>query len=555
MELRALLGVLKRRMWIVLITAGVTLAVVALGTNRMTPIYSTTAVARVAGGYSGTVNYSDLNYSQRLRETYAFLLKSRPFLQEVVSRLDPALSVAELAPSIKVESLPDTELIRITVENRDPQLAADIANTLTKLLVDQGQKVYSGEGKSAVDILQEQLRDLEARLKEDRARLASLSGASAGSLGAANESTVELSARIQVGEQTYSTLLSQYEKARTDAALRANSISVAEPAIAPETPSKPNVYLYLVLGALVGLAGGLGLALLFENLDPTIHASDNLQMAVSMPLLGRIPRFRTWRRNKRREVLLWGAPRPQLAAIDAFRVLGVNTLAGVGGEGSRSLLIGSAESGAGKSVVAANLAGAIAATGRRVILVDGDQRRPCQHDLFGLERAPGVRDVILEPGTVDRALQPTPVASLWLLAAGSSSYGHDEAYTSDAIAVLLEQLKARAEFVIWDSPPILLTADAVVIASQVDGVLLVAARDHTSGKQLDLAIDALANVGVRPVGTVFNLADDEGAGGRYYYYRASQTERSARISPNGHTPESSLEPEYQPHSSTYRRKA
>lgn len=555
MELRALLGVLNRRKWIVLVTAVVTLAVVAFGTSRMTPIYSTTAVARVAGGYSGTVNYSDLNYSQRLRETYAFLLKSRPFLQEVVTRLGSGLSVSELAASTKVESLPDTELIRITVEHRDPQLAADIANTLTELLVEQGQKVYSGEGKSAVDILQEQLRDLEERLKEDRAKLAGLSGSAEDDVGANDPSTADLPARIQVGEQTYSTLLSQYEKARTDAALRANSISVAEPAIAPETPSKPNINLYLILGTLVGLAGGLGLALLFENLDPTIHSVDNLQMAVSMPLLGRIPRFKTWRRNKRREALLWGALRSQVAAIDAFRVLCVNTLAGVSGEGSRSLMIASAESGVGKSVVAANLASAIAATGRRVILVDGDQRRPCQHDLFDLERAPGVRDVILEPGTIDSALQPTTIAGLWLLTAGSPGYEHDDVFAGEKLAVLLEQLKAKAEFVIWDSPPILLTADAVVLAALVDGVLLVAARDHTSGRQLDLAVDALANVGVRPIGTVFNLADGDGASGRYYYSRASSTQHSARASQNGNTPESSVETEQQPDTPIAKRKA
>ena len=212
MELRTLLGILNRRKWIILVTSIVTLVVVAFGTSRMAPIYSASAVARVAGGYSGTVNYSDLNYSQRLRETYAFLLKSRPFLRGVVDRLDSGLSVSELAASIKVESLPDTELIQVTVENGDPQLAADIANTLTDLLVEQGQKLYSGGGKSAVQILQEQLQGLEARLNSDRALLVSLEASSAAAAQSTDVSTVDLSARIQVQEQTYSTLSSQYEK-------------------------------------------------------------------------------------------------------------------------------------------------------------------------------------------------------------------------------------------------------------------------------------------------------------------------------------------------------
>ena len=280
--------------------------------------------------------------------------------------------------------------------------------------------------------------------------------------------------------------------------MRANSISVAEPAIAPVLPSKPNFNLYVILGGLVGLAGGLGLALLFENLDPTIHSADNLQTAVSTPLLGRIPRFRTSRRHGRRDDLLWGARRAQPAALDAFRFLCVNTMATIPGEGPRSLMIAGAEAGVGKSVVAANLAGAIAVTGRRVIVVDADMRNPCQHDIFGLHRTPGVSEALLDPSTVASALQETSVPGLLLLAAGSPGWEHEDLLTSAALAALAEQLKARADLILWDSPPVLAVADAAVLAPLVDGVLLVTARDHTSGRQLDLALDALANVGVRP---------------------------------------------------------
>ncbi len=175
MELRLYAAILNRRKWVILVTAVVTLAVVALGTSRMTPIYSASAVARVAERTAQRSTTSDLNYGDKLRETYVFLLKSRPILEEVAGRLGLGMGVADLASAIKVESLPNTELIRVTVSNRDPRQAAAIANMLTVLLIEQGQKVYAGEGKSALEILQEQLAGLESRLGDDRTLLANLS--------------------------------------------------------------------------------------------------------------------------------------------------------------------------------------------------------------------------------------------------------------------------------------------------------------------------------------------------------------------------------------------
>jgi receptor protein-tyrosine kinase len=98
---------------------------------------------------------------------------------------------------------------------------------------------------------------------------------------------------------------------------------------------------------------------------------------------------------------------------------------------------------------------------------------------------------------------------------------------------------------VWDTSPILAVVDAAVLAPLVDGVLLVAARDHTSGRQLDLALDALANVGVRPIGTVFNRAESDSADGYYYRdyheHRDSPLPRAERKGVNGNTPEISPE--------------
>ena len=150
MELSRYLDILNRRKWMILVTAVVTLVVVAVGTSRMTPIYSASAVARVAGVYGTTASYADLNYGERLRETYVFLLKSRPFLEAVAGRLGQGLGVADLAQAIKVESLPNTELIRVTVDNRDPRQAAAIANMLTCCWSNKGRRCTPARARAHV---------------------------------------------------------------------------------------------------------------------------------------------------------------------------------------------------------------------------------------------------------------------------------------------------------------------------------------------------------------------------------------------------------------------
>ena len=155
MEIQHYARILNHRKMVVLLTAILTVAVVAFGSYQMAPTYSASCLLRVAQPTSDVVSYSDLSYGQRLIETYVQVLKSRPFLEETSNRL--GLPANDLAGLIRVEAIPSTELIRISVNNRDPRQAAAIANTLGDLLIEQGQKIYTGEGKDARQILLDQL--------------------------------------------------------------------------------------------------------------------------------------------------------------------------------------------------------------------------------------------------------------------------------------------------------------------------------------------------------------------------------------------------------------
>src|SRR3990172_7778042 len=212
MELRHYLQILGRRKWVVIAVATVTLLVVGVGTYLATPVYSASVTVRVAQVQDNSVSYYDLGYSERLINTYVELVRSRPFLDQTIQRLDLNIPASSLARVIKVESIPNTELLRITAQSDDPGVASSIANALGDFLIEQGGRLYSGEGKTAQEVVLDQLATVESGLASDRGRLLELL-ADQDRLDRTAE--IEgLKARISIAGQTRSTLLDSYEEAR-----------------------------------------------------------------------------------------------------------------------------------------------------------------------------------------------------------------------------------------------------------------------------------------------------------------------------------------------------
>ncbi len=527
MELRKYLEILNRRKWVVVITAVVTFVVTVVGTLRATPVYSAVAMVRVAQADPGTVSYTDLGYTDRLIQTYVQLLKSRPLLEEVIGRLGLELNPYDLAQMVGAEAVLNTELIRIGAESHSPELAAAIANTLAAVLVEQGQALYSGQGRSAREILLEQITILEEQLRSDRELLATLMAAPAGTTQGEGPSVQDLTTKIAAQEATYSTLLSQYESARLQEALRANSLTVVEEALTPTKPSKPKVIMNIVLGLVVGLAGGLGLGLVLENLDPVIHSRDELESLTSLPVLGSIPQMRA-ARGIRRDAFILRESAGRSASGEAFRILGARATTLFASTGAKTLLVTSPEPGAGKSTIVANLATAIAQAGSRVIVVDGDLHRPVMHTLLGVTREPGLSDLASSAAGVTAYLKDTRIPGVRALTAGSPLSNPLKTLGSLVSGQLLNRLAEAADYVIWDSPPLLASAEASVLAPLADGVLLVVAREQATAKQVRQAVGDLSQLGATTMGIVYNKAAGDGSTYTYYGRQESDHRWGAR---------------------------
>jgi polysaccharide biosynthesis transport protein len=293
-----------------------------------------------------------------------------------------------------------------------------------------------------------------------------------------------------------------------------NHVDVIEPAEVPRIPTRPALTKYLILGAILGLLGGLCLALVFENLDKTLYSPQEVQAAAGLPVLGGIPGFRR----------VTGAPRAPLlldnhaeqgAALEAFSALSVGVLCRAKAEGLRSLLVTSAEGRAGRSTVAANLAAGIATSGCRVILVDADVYNPIQHALFEIQKEPGLTEALAHPGGEPLPLQNTAIPGLQVLAAGAGMDAPPSVLSMSGTAALQQALAGQADLVIWDSGALLASAEAAALAHQVEGVVLVAAVGQATEEHLKGALQRLAVVGSPVLGIVINrvhTGGDRGAG-------------------------------------------
>lgn len=306
-------------------------------------------------------------------------------------------------------------------------------------------------------------------------------------------------------------------EAGRDGAVEARTI---DPASAPGGPVRPRPVVNLVVGVLLGLAFGVGVALLLEALDRSVKAPAQLATATGVPVLGVV-------RKRKKADLLSPIDQPGDATAEAYRALRTAIrFAGMDRQ-TRTIVITSPASRDGKSTTVANLAVVLARSGERVIAVDADLRRPRLARLLGVDGAVGLTSVLTRQATLDDALV-TSADGVVVLPAGPLPSNPAEMVGSQAMADLLSLLETRADVVVIDAPPVLPVTDAVALSTQVDAVVLVVRAGRTTHESAGDAARRLQVVGATLLGTVLNGAarGDAAAYGDDYRY-TPKTSRKA----------------------------
>ncbi len=282
-------------------------------------------------------------------------------------------------------------------------------------------------------------------------------------------------------------------------------VTITNPATEPTRPSSPNIPVFIALGALLGLAAGIAFALLRTVLDTRIHTLHDVEHLTDRPLLGGIA-FDP--EAEKRPLIVHADPRSPRS--ESFRTLRTNLqFLDVDGD-ARTFVISSAGPGEGKSTTAANLAIALAETGSRVALVDGDLRLPRVADYMAIEGGVGLTDVLIGRVDVADVLQKWGTNSLYVLPSGAVPPNPSELLGSDAMTRLLKTLSDYFDVIIIDAPPLLLVTDAAVIGRKASGVLLAVASGKTRKQELSGAVRALETAGVSMLGTVVTMLPTKG---------------------------------------------
>jgi len=481
--------------WLIIL-AGLLAGVTAFFVSRqMTPVFeaTTTILVNEAPG-SQSSDYNSLRASELLSKTYAEMMTKNPIMEETIQRLGMLMEAKTLRGMISVSPVTNTQLIEVVVESIDPQAAALIANTVVDVFKAEIEAVQSDRYDQSKESLEIKLGEVEAEIENYNV------------LAAAAESEtdrVEYYARANQYRETYYSLMDLYESVWMSEAQTISSVAVVEPASLPEDPVRPRVLMNTALAGVVGVLLAAGVILIREALDDTLHTPEEVKNRLNLPVLGAIESIS---KDKQKRIITIEQPRNPIS--ESFRALRENVRFSSIDQPLQTLLVTSPEPSEGKSTVSANLACVFAQAGVDTILIDCDLRKPALHTFFDTSNNYGLTSMLFDQDLViDKEKWYTPIENLHMISSGKLPPNPAELIASKRMKHFLKEINKQAELIILDTPPIQVVTDALSLASEADGVLLVVKPGETHTTAASLTVEQLRRAQARILGVVLNPLD------------------------------------------------
>jgi polysaccharide biosynthesis transport protein len=501
MELKRYILPIRRWWW--LITAATLVAAFSsfLATLRQPPVYQAITTLIVGRAIMDpNPSQTEFYLSQQLATNYADIANRDP----VKNATKQALGLTWL-PNYLAQAPPNGQFVEIIVTDTVPERAQAVANELANQLILLGPTSGQAEEKDRLEFVNRQLDTLEAQIDTTESEISKLQEelgdmVSARQISDTQNQIAGLQAKLASLQSNYASLLSNTESGAL------NILSVIEPAALPTTPIGPNKGLTILLASAFGFLLSTGAAILLEYLDDTIKTSEDVDRVVQAPIIGYIADF-----NEEDGQRLLAAENPRNPIVESYRSLRTNLeFAGVD-EPLKSIFIASAESEDGKSSIAANLAVIMAQGEKSVIVMDADLRKPNLHTFFGVSNEYGLSDIFRGRLSVEEAMKEWKGQPISILTAGTPPPNPTELLGSRKMKEIMEKLESMADVVIIDGPPFVV-ADAAVLASRSDGVLVVVRSGHTEQAAAKAMMEQIKRTGARVVGVAFNRVPKKSIG-------------------------------------------
>lgn len=495
-----LAAILKRRWW-VLALAGLLLGSVGLAfTLLQRPVYSAEATLFV--GAATTANgdsYSDAIGSTPSVRTFGDLIVLRPVLERVIARLNLTETPAHLAARLKITPQLETQIVQVVARDPDPQQAALVANTISEEFIAWLNEQQDSKFLQTEQTIRANLNRAQTDLGTVTAQVTTLQSTPA-PRSVDEETRITSLQSLQTLDQTnYTDLVNQQQRLSLAQISGRNRVRLVAQAAPPLRPSNLPLFIFPLVGVVLGLALAVGGVMLLERTRRRLWLPEDISKAVGVPVIAAIPRIRPGGPL--------GVDETGSVTSEAIRSLRTRLQFATFGRVTGVIALTSALPQEGKSVVSANLAMALAQGGQRVTLVDGNLRDPSLHEWFGKAKLPGLANLLRDAELgVEDVLVRGPHPNLSLLLAGTHEDQGLEMLNSKRLSPIIRTLRARSDVVLIDTPSLIAVSDAMLFTAESDHAVMIVSSGYTAPGELRATLTRIRETGAHVAGVVMTSA-------------------------------------------------
>ena len=550
LDLTFFLNLLVKRIWLILAFA--LLGIVgAVFVNTFTrPLYTASALLMIDREDSGKIDAVKLtswSSDEDYYRTQYNLLESRSLLEKVYNQLDlgkveqfsAPSGIKKLKKAINISPVVRSRLVNVEVSSYDPQLSAKIANTIVKTFVENNltsRITMASEVIKALESTQKSKQEQELlnsmpqvvnsdfikNLKQQEAQIQGQYAALSAKYTQRHPDVISLKNQLTaIGEtiERETNRLVQSIKIDLSGQFSANNIRIVDQAAAPIIPARPRKLVNLAIGFVLGIIISFILSLVLEFLDQTVKTSEDIETKLNLPFLGFVPQD-----SIKSGEAEYAAMLKKGNFLLPENVRNIRTMLGFAMPEDKAFLITSATQGEGKTNLSANLAVAIAQTGKKVLIIDGDFRRPRLHRIFRLANETGLSGIWnTSESTKDiyaKSVQPSDVPNLSVMTSGVRPPNPAELLNTPKLKDLIAWAKENYDIVAVDCPAILPVSDTLLWGKHINKAVFVIAYGKTNIKPASLCLNKLKKAGIKVLGVVIGHYNLQALSyGKYGYYK------------------------------------